>query len=199
MSEEGSGLPGGLLLEAEPAPPRRRRVALTAITLGLLWAVVVAAVVVAAVFVGTRLTRPSTTPTPTDDPALTALSDDGTTKGASEVEQGDCLLGWDPATLEADGTGDVVVVDCTSPHRAEAVGDVDLSDTYSEKAAYPGTAALAAAGQEACGSVFGGSKQGEAELTVAAIPPSETDWADGGRTVTCLAVSSTDLIAPLAR
>lgn len=163
---------------------RGRRFAITGAVLGLLWMVAVAAVLVFALVLGSRVASA----VQDTGPGKTLISDSdaaGTTKTASEVEQGDCLAAWDADTL---ASGDVVQVDCAVPHQAQAFGQVDLSDTYGETAAFPGPEPLVQAAVAGCTAQLASAvdpARGKG-LAVDAIPPSVDDWAAGSRTATCL-------------
>ncbi|WP_143448059.1 DUF4190 domain-containing protein [Kineosporia sp. R_H_3] len=171
-----------------------RRLALTGLALSGLWTVAVVAVLVFAVFLGQQLTSPSGDTA--GDPAAVAAQD-GLTKSGAEVEQGDCLLAWDATTLTADADPDVVAVDCTNPHQAQAFGEVDLSDTYADGAAYPGPAALVTSSEEGCRlQAPTALVESATTMPLSGIPPTAADWAEGSRTVLCLVVSgSADLTA----
>jgi hypothetical protein len=187
-----------------------RRLAITGITLGALWAVAFLAVFVFAVVLGHRMvssvhdlnaTQAGTGVAPNDPTAVT--------KAASEVEPGECLLGWDAAAGQAaadpaagstadpaadTGAGarpDVVVVNCRTPHQAQAFQQVDLSQTFPATAAWPGAAAVTGPGTTACQSQAGSSVDPTlaAGLSVTVIAPTTEDWAGGSRDVVCLLVA----------
>ena len=126
-----------------------RRLAITGVALGALWLVAFLAVLVFAVLLGQRVV---TSVQDLDVPAAAGPTLDaaGTTKAASEVAGGDCLLAWDTRAAAADESQDVVVVDCTTPHQAQAFGRVDLSEAFPADPAYPGAAAVVGPGTTAC-------------------------------------------------
>jgi hypothetical protein len=168
-----------------------RRLAITGIALGVLWLVAFLAVFVFAVVIGHRVV---TSVQDLDVPAASAPSFDaaGTTKAGSEVAAGDCLLGWDAAMATSEAP-DVVVVDCSSPHQAQAFGRVDLSETFPADLAYPGAAAVVAPGSTACQSQVAENIDPVvgAALVVSVIVPTQADWDGGSRDVTCMAASGT--------
>ena len=159
-----------------------------------MWTVAVLAVLVFAVFLGHQLTTPSGG---SAAEASAAAAQDGTTKSGSEVEQGDCLLAWDATALTADTDPDVVAVTCTNPHQAQAFGEVDLSETFTDGAAYPGPAALVTASEAGCRlQAPTALVESATTMPLSGIPPTTADWAEGSRTVMCLVVSgSADLDA----
>lgn len=166
-----------------------RRYAQAGLVLGGLWAVGLVAVLLFAMVLGQSLGGSSSTAADAAGAAADAAQDQ-TTKSGAEVEQGDCLLAWDPAALAPDADPDLLAVDCTSPHQAQAFGEVDLSDTYPDGAAFPGETAVVDAGTAACRTQVPTALADSAQsLAVSAIPPTAADWANGARTVTCLAVS----------
>lgn len=173
-----------------------RRFAQVGLALGALWSVAFAAILVFAILLGHRVAG-SLTATPDKGPV--SLAQDSTTKSGSEVEHGDCLLAWNTTTLTGETDPDVVTVDCRSPHQAQAFGAVDLSDTYADGAAYPGPAAIIAAGSAGCrNQVSTALVPGAAQIAVSAIPPTAQDWTNGSRSVICLTVSgAADLTSSL--
>jgi len=167
-----------------------RRLAITGIALGVLWSVAFLAVFVFAVLLGHRVV---TSVHDLDLPAAGAPSLDaaGTTKSASEVAGGECLLAWDARTAASDEDQDVVVVDCATPHQAQAFGRVDLSETFPADQAYPGAAAVVGPGSTACSSQVAESLDPAlaGALPVSAIVPTRADWDRGSRDVTCVVAS----------
>ena len=171
-----------------------RRYAQTGLVLGIVWAVGMVAVLLFALVVGQSLGGGAAA---LESAAADASAQDGTSKSGSEVEQGDCLLAWDAATVAPDADPDLLAVDCTVPHQAQAFGEVDLSDDYPDGAAFPGTAQVVTTGSTVCRTQVPVALAESAQtLAVSAIPPTEADWANGARTVMCLAVSgAADLTA----
>ena len=167
-----------------------RRYAQAGLVLGGLWAVGMVAVLLFALVVGQSLGGSSSSQA-LDSATTDVAAQDGTTKSGSEVEQGDCLLAWDATALTPDADPDLLAVDCTLPHQAQAFGEVDLSDTYPDGAAFPGEPQVVEAGAAGCRTQVPTALAESAQsLAVSAIPPTEQDWANGARTVTCLVVSS---------
>ncbi len=167
-----------------------RRLALAGLVLGVLWSVGLVAVLVFALLLGNRFVSSVQDLTA---PGADAGVADGAAKSASEIESGDCLLAWDPAAATGDIDPDVVVLDCSVPHRAQAFGEVDLSDGYPDAAPYPGAQALVGKGTAACrGQLPTNVDTTRApSLDVSSVPPPSAGWAQGSRTVTCLAVATT--------
>jgi hypothetical protein len=122
-----------------------------------------------------------------------ALDVAGTTIAGSEVAGDECLLSWDAGLGVSAQNQDVVVVNCATPHQAQAFGRVDLSETFPVDQAYPGAAALVGPGSTACRSQVTGSIDPDrgASLTVSVIVPTQADWDAGSRDVTCIAASDT--------
>jgi hypothetical protein len=176
-----------------------RRLAVTGIALGMLWGIGFLTVFVFAVLLGQRV---ASSVQGLDEPEIgsgVVPGDPSTvTKAASEVEQGDCVLAWDPTVVTGDVDPDVVVVTCTTPHQAQALARVDLSAGYPASAGWPGVAALTTRGTGACSSsdvavVALTAAGGGASLT--AIPPTVEAWASGARAVTCLLVATGPTLA----
>jgi hypothetical protein len=184
----------GLLRTKKPGV-HGRRYAQAGLALGGVWAVGIVAVLLFALVIGRSLG--GSPAGGVDEAGVDTTAQDGTTKSGSEVEQGDCLLAWDATTLTPDADPDLLAVDCTSPHQAQAFGEVDLSDAYPDGAAFPGETAVVDAGTTACRTQVPTALADSAQsLAVSAIPPTELDWANGARTVMCLTVSgAADLTA----
>jgi Septum formation len=171
-----------------------RTLAITGIALGVLWSVGFLAVFGVAVLLGHRFAD-GVTGLATADRSSEAVDVAGTTTAASQVQQGACIAGWDPAAALGGSDPDVVVVDCTTPHRAQAYAQVDLSEDYPESAVYPGADVLGSSGTAVCTAQVAVSLDPDraAGLGVAVIVPTSEAWAGGTRSVTCVAVADRDL------
>ena len=112
---------------------------------------------------------------------LAACSDD-TKDEADDLEVGDCVAG-DLQTKD----DEVEVVDCGDEHVVQAIGSFDVPDGD-----FPGDEELAAVGFERCqGDLFRdfvGIPYVESSTIYASwLVPDEDGWADGDRTVVCVA------------
>jgi hypothetical protein len=152
---------------------------------------------------------PATTSTTADEEA----ADDGADASDEEAEQGDGDAedqdvledpGFDGAAtvrstdlqvghcIEEDldflvlGIGDLTLVDCATPHRAEVYHRFDAFD-----GPWPGDAAVDQMGVDACyGTAFSdyvGSSYAASSLYASYVIPTEQTWGQGDRTIMCFA------------
>lgn len=113
--------------------------------------------------------------------AAAACSDDGPST-AADLDAGDCVAGDVEAV-----TAEVEVVDCDEEHVLQAFGSVEPDDGD-----FPGVEELDALGFEQCQGALFESFVGipyveSAEIYASWLAPDADAWADGERTVVCVA------------
>jgi Septum formation len=97
-----------------------------------------------------------------------------------DLQQADCMRDF------VDANQPVTVVSCESPHNAQLVATF----IYPEEDDFPGRDALAARGQELCGSVdFSATVDRFQPLSLTQARPTEESWQEGDRRVDCIVFS----------
>lgn len=97
-----------------------------------------------------------------------------------DLQQADCMRDF------VDANQAVTVVSCGLPHNAQLVATF----TYPEEDDFPGREALAARGQELCGSVdFSATVDRFQPLSLTQARPTEESWQEGDRRVDCIVFS----------
>ena len=121
-----------------------------------------------------------------------ACGDDGgeaVRKTAFELEVGDCVVSLGDDEQQEPTLGDVQVIACDQPHRAEVYAVFDHPGDQS--ASYPGSDAVEKYANEQCrGPLFDsyvGGPYERSELLVLEATPVENTWSQGDREIVCLA------------
>ncbi|TQL53453.1 septum formation family protein [Subtercola boreus] len=110
----------------------------------------------------------------TPHPAETVTAD------VFSLKVGDCLDNTSDTSVS-----EVPTIDCAAPHDLEVFYDYALADSVT----YPGTGALQQSAEESCKSQFAAFVGVGYDLSILAFTeyvPTETSWAGGDRTVTCV-------------
>ncbi|MCC9204020.1 septum formation family protein [Arthrobacter sp. zg-Y769] len=100
-----------------------------------------------------------------------------------ELEDGACLRGWDDVNSSA------TVVTCETPHNAQLVA----TDSFTEDASFPGTAALEERVNEVCAAVdYSDAAADFPGLKLTKSIPTEQTWSSGDRRVDCIVFTAED-------
>ncbi|WP_158507195.1 septum formation family protein [Subtercola sp. Z020] len=125
-------------------------------------------------------TKPSSSPSISPTPRLTSTPVSTTAADVFDLAVGDCLN-----QSTGDTVSDVPSVDCAAPHELEVFYLLTLPDA----AVYPALDELTAAASSGCGDHFAeyvGVPYEQSALAFTEFSPTETSWAGGDRTVTCV-------------
>jgi Septum formation len=109
-------------------------------------------------------------------------------KTAFELEVGDCVRSLGDDEQQEPTLGDVEVIACDQPHRAEVYAVFD--HPADQEAAYPGNEAMEKYANEQCrGPLFDsyiGGPYTRSDLLVLEATPVESTWTQGDREIVCL-------------